>query len=533
MAITLTATTQRADAVRADLLVVPAGPDGPIGAAGGTVRKALGDAITAVSAASGFEGKPGQTLLVSTGGRLPASAVLLVGVGDPAKVTLDGLRRAGATLARSATKVRAVATSLLDAAPKSLAPSAGGQAVAEGVLLGSYKFLDFKSQGAPGALRRVAVLDGRAEVRRGLDRGAAIARAAIWTRDIVNVPSDSKSPAQFAAAARRLLAGTGVTVQVFTEAQIRAQRMGGVLGVAQGSARPPRFLKMTYEPSGRPRGRLALVGKGVVFDTGGISIKPAGGMETMKTDMAGGAAVVGAMSVLKQIGTRTRVVGYVPLVENMPSGTAIRPGDVLRIRNGTTVEVLNTDAEGRLILADALSLAVEDGADAIVDLATLTGACVVALGEKIAGLMGNHDAWSGQVQAAADRAGEAVWPLPLPTEYRRLLDSEVADLANISSGRYGGALTAGIFLQQFVGDRPWVHLDIAGPSRAPSDDGYVVKGGTGFGVRTLIELVTEFAVPEGPVAGADTPAKETAVKKAAAKKAPAKKTPSRTGTRNR
>ena len=537
MAITFTATSQRADTVKADLLVVPAGPDGAIGAAGGIVRKALGDDIGAVSAAAGFEGKPGQTLLVSTGGRFPAAAVLLVGVGDPAKVTLDGLRRAGASLARAATKVRTVATSLLDAAPKAITPSAGAQAVAEGVLLGSYKFLDFKSQGTPSALRRVAVLDGRADVRRSLDRGAAIARAAIWTRDIVNVPSDSKSPAQFAAAARRLLAGTGVTLQVLDEAQIRAQRMGGVLGVAQGSARPPRFLKMTYEPSGRPRGRLALVGKGVVFDTGGISIKPAGGMETMKTDMAGGAAVVGAMSVLGQLGTRTRVVGYVPLVENMPSGTAIRPGDVLRMRSGTTVEVLNTDAEGRLILADALSLAVEDGADAIVDLATLTGACVVALGEKIAGLMGNHESWSGQVQAAADRAGEAVWPLPLPTEYRRSLDSDVADLANISSGRYGGALTAGVFLQQFVGDRPWVHLDIAGPSRAPSDDGYVAKGGTGFGVRTLIELVSEFAVPEGAVTGADAkaakPARKTPAKKTPAKKTPAKKTPARTRTRTR
>ncbi len=288
-------------------------------------------------------------------------------------------------------------------------------------------------------------------------------------------------------------------------------------------------------------GHLALVGKGVVFDSGGLSLKTASGMETMKTDMSGAAAVVAAMSVLRRLGVRNRVTGYVPLVENMPSGNAIRPGDVLRIRNGKTVEVLNTDAEGRLILADALSLAVEDKADAIIDLATLTGACVVALGEKIAGLMGNHDAWGDQVQAAADRAGEPMWALPLPSEYRKMIDSEIADLKNVSSGGYGGALTAGIFLQQFVGDRPWVHLDIAGPARASSDDGYLVKGGTGFGVRTLIELVSEFAVPEGPVTGADRaaakPAKKPAAKKAAkktpAKKTPAKKTPSRTGTRTR
>jgi leucyl aminopeptidase len=290
---------------------------------------------------------------------------------------------------------------------------------------------------------------------------------------------------------------------VLTEGQLRAQRMCGVLGVGQGSARPPRFLKITYEPAGRARGRLALVGKGVVFDSGGLSIKTASGMETMKTDMSGGAAVVATMSLLRRLGVKARVTAYVPLVENMPSGTAIRPGDVLRIRNGKTVEVLNTDAEGRLILADALSWAVDERPDAIVDLATLTGACVVALGEKVAGLMGNHDAWSDQVRAAADRAGEPVWPLPLPTDYRKSLDSEVADLRNISTGGFGGALTAGIFLQQFVADRPWAHLDIAGPARAPSDDGYLVKGGTGFGVRTLVELVTQFEVPEGPVSGAD------------------------------
>jgi len=215
------------------------------------------------------------------------------------------------------------------------------------------------------------------------------------------------------------------------------------------------------------------------------------------------------------------VTAYVPLVENMPSGTAIRPGDVLKFRNGKTVEVLNTDAEGRLILADALALAVDDKVDAIIDLATLTGACVVALGEKIAGLMGNHDAWSDQVRAAADRAGESVWPLPLPAEYRKMLDSEVADLKNVSSGGYGGALTAGIFLQQFVGDRPWVHLDIAGPSRAPSDDGYLTKGGTGFGVRTLVELVDGFTVPEGAVSGA---AKKPATRRPSATRAAAKKT---------
>ena len=222
-------------------------------------------------------------------------------------------------------------------------------------------------------------------------------------------------------------------------------------------------------------------------------------METMKTDMSGAAAVIGAMSVLRGAGVQTKVIAFVPTTENMPGGRAIKPGDVLKIRNGKTVEVLNTDAEGRLILADGLSLAVEEKPDAVIDLATLTGACIVALGMKIAGLMGNDDSWIGQVRDAADRAGESMWPLPLPEEYRKDLDSEIADLKNITGNRYGGALTAGLFLAEFAGDIPWVHLDIAGPARAPSDDGYIGKGGTGFGVRTLVEVLSTF---EKPKAGA-------------------------------
>jgi leucyl aminopeptidase len=282
-------------------------------------------------------------------------------------------------------------------------------------------------------------------------------------------------------------------VKVLGVAELEAQKLGGVLGVGQGSQQTPRFVRMTYNPSGA-RGSLALVGKGVVFDSGGLSLKPAGGMETMKTDMSGGAAVIATMSVLEELGVRAKVTGYVPMVENMPSGQAIRPGDVLRIRNGKTVEVLNTDAEGRLILADALSLAAEDEPDAIVDAATLTGACMVALGEKVAGLMGNRDSWCDQVRAAADRAGEPVWPLPLPKQYRKQIDSEIADIKNIG-GSYGGALTAGLFLEEFVDGVPWVHLDIAGPARANADDGELVKGGTGFGVRTLVEVASSFKKP--------------------------------------
>jgi leucyl aminopeptidase len=270
--------------------------------------------------------------------------------------------------------------------------------------------------------------------------------------------------------------------------------MGGLLGVGAGSERPPRFLRLAYEPRGA-KVTLALVGKGVVFDSGGLSIKTAGGMETMKTDMSGAAAVIAAMSALRDLDVNTRVLGYVPLVENMPSGNAMRPGDVLRMRNGKTVEVLNTDAEGRLILADALSLASEEKPDAIIDIATLTGAVTVALGEKIAGLMGTDDGWSEQVRAAADRVGERAWPLPLPDDYRKLLDSEVADLRNIGTGGGAGSITAGLFLREFVDGAPWVHLDVAGTARAGADDGYVSRGGTGYGVRTFIELASTFKKP--------------------------------------
>ena len=270
--------------------------------------------------------------------------------------------------------------------------------------------------------------------------------------------------------------------------------------MAQGSAEPPRLLRLVYDPPGA-KGTIALVGKGITFDSGGLSIKTAEGMTTMKTDMSGAAAVIAAMSVLPALAAKARVIGVVPTTENMPSGTAIKPGDVLKIRNGKTVEVLNTDAEGRLVLADGLSLAVEDGVDAIVDVATLTGACVVALGPKIAGLMGNDDGWIEQVEAAAGRAGEGVWRLPLPRDYRKDIESEVADIKNVG-GRSAGALTAGLFLREFVGDRPWAHLDIAGPARSESDDGYTSRGGTGVGVRTLVEVVSRFRKPGKAARGA-------------------------------
>jgi leucyl aminopeptidase len=270
--------------------------------------------------------------------------------------------------------------------------------------------------------------------------------------------------------------------------------LGGLIGVNKGSHHPPRLVVLAYEPPS-PKGTLALVGKGITFDSGGLSMKPPDGMMTMKDDMAGAAAVLGAFSAMAAVGVKSRVIGFMPLTDNMVSGDATRPGDVLRIRNGTTVEVLNTDAEGRLILADALCLAVEEGPDAIVDLATLTGAVDIALGPAYAGMLGNHDGWLDQVRSASVRAGEGLWPLPLPDDYRRHLESEIADLRNISKVRSAGTLTAGLFLSNFVGDVPWAHLDIAAAAWSGETRGADAAGGTGFGVRTLLELARTFKRP--------------------------------------
>ena len=369
------------------------------------------------------------------------------------------------------------------------------------MILGGYRYTAFKSSadssdgsnGTPKLARVDVVGSTSAAAKDALARGAAIAAGVCVARDLSNEPGGSLTAPVFAQRAEAVAREAGLESRVWTEAEIRKERLGGLLGVNRGSANPPRYVELVYEPEGDPAATLAFVGKGITFDAGGLSIKTAQGMMAMKMDMCGAAAIIGAMSVLPSLGAPVRVKGYLPMTDNMLGGDATRPGDVLTIRNGKTIEVLNTDAEGRLILADALSLACEDEPDAIVDLATLTGACMVALGPSIAGLMGNDDTFIGEVRAAAERVGERVWPLPLPGDYTKQFDSNVADMKNIG-GNYGGALTAGLILQQFVADGiPWVHLDIAGPARAESDDGEISKGGTGFGVRTLVELASSYA----------------------------------------
>jgi len=439
----------------------------------------------------GFEGRPGEALAVPAG----RGTWIALGMGDPDKVTAETLRRAAAAFVRSAWRDTKGATTLLSAAPPELDAGLAAQAVAEGAALAAYKFSRYKADPRTSKLESIAVVGTGDAARHGLDRGARVAAGVALARDLVNEPAAAMTPRRLAEIATEVAEAEGLSVTVLDEVAIAAERLGGLAGVALGSDEPARLIELVYDPPNGADASIALVGKGITFDSGGLSIKTAEGMETMKTDKSGAAAVLGAMSVIAALAPPVRVVAIMPVTENMPGGAALKPGDVLTARNGKTIEVLNTDAEGRLVLADGLSLAVEAGVDAIIDVATLTGACVVALGRKIAGLMGNHAGWIDQVGQAAARAGEDVWPLPLPEDYRKLIDSDVADIKNISGGRYAGALTAGLFLREFVGDVPWAHLDIAGPARSDEDEGYLQKGGTGFGVRTLVEAVMSFRKP--------------------------------------
>lgn len=425
---------------------------------------------------------------------LAAATLVLTGLGD---APVDASTPAGAELLRraagAATRELAGVESVALALP---APDADAvAAVAEGALLGAYGFARYHAGDAPVA--RVQVVTPRArdkQVKAALARAEVLAAAVHGTRDLVNTAPNDLYPAAFADAAKAAAKEAGVRglkVTVLDEKALAAGGYGGLVGVGQGSARPPRLVKVAYSP-GKASAHVALVGKGITFDSGGISIKPAAGMEAMKSDMAGAAAVLHTVVAAARLGLPVAVTGWLCLAENMPSGTAQRPSDVLTIRGGKTVEVLNTDAEGRLVLADGLVAAIEEKPDLVVDIATLTGAQVVALGHRVSAVMGTDDARAAVVDAAHD-AGEQFWPMPLPADLRAGLKSKVADLANIGD-RFGGMLTAGIFLQEFVGTTPWAHLDVAGPAfNERSAFGYTPVGGTGVGVRTLLRLLEQRA----------------------------------------
>jgi leucyl aminopeptidase len=450
-----------------------------------------------VLAAQGFTGSVGQLALVPLG---DTATTALVGVGPAEEVGPDALRRAAGVAVRAGRRVPSLGLRLLDAVPADATPAQRARcarAVAEGARLGAYAFKEWRSEPPDDALELVVITArGGAKVVAAVEEGVAVAEAQCLARDLVNTPGGALTPEVLAEVAVEIGEREGFEVTVLGYDEIVAAGMGGLLGVNRGSEQEPRFVELRYEPE-KPRGTLALVGKGITFDSGGLSLKTGEGMMTMKMDMGGAAAVLGAFSALRAVGPRCRVLGFLPITDNMTGGDATRPGDVLTMHNGTTVEVLNTDAEGRLILADALCLASEAEPDAIIDLATLTGAVEIALGSRIAGLLANDDAWAGQVSAAAELAGERVWPLPLPPDYRPRLDSDVADLRNIPKGKGGGTITAALFLAEFVADDiPWAHLDIAGTAWwGEGDDGDWTSGATGYGVRTLLELARTFTPP--------------------------------------
>ncbi len=469
---------------KADAVVYPVFAEGAVPRSLGMSRAHL--------AKVGFDAKPGQTHSVVTASGVVAIAL---GMGSRASVSANGVRDAAANAARAAARCAhvAIVTNDLDA----VEGRQFGQAVAEGVVLASYRFVahrsnvDIATQPAIALVSVVVPAERLAAIAGGLERGAAIANAVTKARDLINTSPAQMTATEFANRAAELAKAAKLAVTVHETDALSDMRLGGIVSVNRGSSEPARLVRLEYNPRNAKR-TIALVGKGVMYDSGGISLKPSDASHaSMKMDMSGAAAVLAAMTVLPVIKAKVRVIAYLCCVENMPSGSALRMGEVITIRNGKTVEIHNTDAEGRLILADGLSLAVEDGVDAIVDIATLTGACMAALGQKYAGLLSNHDGLAAQVLAAATRADEPMWRLPLVPEYRKLLDSEVADMKNIG-GPYGGAITAALFLQEFVGTTPWAHIDMAGPMRVDSDDKWLTRGGTAYGARTFVEFVDRF-----------------------------------------
>jgi leucyl aminopeptidase len=476
------------DKSSADLLAFPVPEGAGVGGAVARIDRALGRRLSERVRDCDFKGKRGEVLLHPVPPEtLPSRCVLLVGMGRDARAGGEAWRRYGAVVRAEARRQGAGTVACV------VGPGRGtAAAVAEGFLLAGYRFDRYKSDtGKRREPEDIALLTarGRPGAARDLERAEIVAREVCRVRDIVNEPARVKTPTYLAEVATAVGRECGLRVEVWRGRRLETQKLVGLLAVAQGSREPPRFIVLRYRPAGRPRKRVALVGKGLTFDSGGLSLKPAKSMETMKLDVAGGATVIGTMAAIGRLRPRVEVTGYVPATENLPGGGAQKPGDVLKYMNGKTVEVLNTDAEGRLILADALAIASRNKPDMIIDLATLTGACMVALGTQVAGIMGNDPGLIRALMAAGRTAGEQLWELPLVADYRDEIKSAVADVKNVG-GQYAGTITAGLFLQEFVDEVPWAHLDIAGPAFVEKDLAYAPRGGTGFGLRTLVTFLT-------------------------------------------
>ncbi|WP_338485432.1 leucyl aminopeptidase [Streptomyces sp. SCSIO 75703] len=496
----LTLSTAAVPGLRADAIVigVAKGANGPLVAPGAeAVDSAYDGGLAGVLETLGASGAEGEVTKVPAPSGFKAPLVVAVGLGsepeDGEGWDAEALRQAAGSAARALAGSKKAAFAL------PLTEAADTGAVAEGVLLGAYSFDAYKDRGGDargkkkgkGPLAEAALLGAKPRDnahRAAVERATAVAEELNRARDLINTPPNDLDPEAFAAIAQAAAKEHGIKVQVLDEKALAKGGYGGILGVGAGSAAGPRLVKLSYTPSGATK-TLAFVGKGITYDSGGISLKPAGHNETMKCDMSGAAAVFAAVVAAARLGLGVNVTGWLALAENMPSGSATRPGDVLRMYSGKTVEVLNTDAEGRLVLADALWAASEEEPDAIVDVATLTGAMMLALGNRTYGIMANDDAFRAAVHEAAEEVGEPAWPMPLPEHLRKGMDSPTADIANMGE-RMGGGLVAGLFLREFVGEGiAWAHLDIAGPAfNEGGPFGYTPKGGTGSAVRTLVRL---------------------------------------------
>ncbi|MFF3780383.1 leucyl aminopeptidase [Streptomyces sp. NPDC001933] len=506
----LTLSTAGAATLRADALVVGVakGVKGPVLAPGSeAVDKAFDGKLATVLEALGAAGAEGEVTKLPAPDGLKVPVVIAVGLGSVPKkdeaYDSEALRRAAGSAARALSGSKKAGFAL----PVESAEDAG--AIAEGALLGAYAFTAYQGgenklapkgkkngNGAKLPLGEVALLGAKPRdkaFKAAAERAVAVAEEINRSRDLINTPPNDLYPESFAAVATAAGKEHGIKVQVLDEKALVKGGFGGLLGVGQGSTHGPRLVKLAYTHP-KAEKTLALVGKGITYDSGGISLKPAGHNETMKCDMSGAAAVFAAVVAASRLGLQVNVTGWLALAENMPSGNATRPGDVLRMYSGKTVEVLNTDAEGRLVLADALTRASEENPDAIVDVATLTGAMVLALGNRTFGIMANDDAFRTSIHEIAEEVGEASWPMPLPADLRKGMDSPTADIANMGE-RMGGGLVAGLFLQEFVGEGiAWAHLDIAGPAfHEGAPYGYTPKGGTGSAVRTLVRLAERTA----------------------------------------
>ena len=471
------------------------------GGATGAVDKALDGVIRRLIEDGEITGKQGELTLLHTMGKIGPARVVVAGLGAQEDFDTDVARRVSSEAMRylRGRGVCEAVTIAHGAGIGGLSPEEAGRAIAEGAMLGLYRFDRYHTNGdgADGELAGLTIAErdpDRADaIRSGVAQGCAMAEATLIARDMVNEPANVMTPTSMAETARQVAEENGLGFEVLDNADMKEMGMGAFMGVAQGSDEPAKLITLTYEGDPDNSGNnLGLIGKGITFDTGGISIKPAAGMEAMKGDMAGGASVIAAMQIIAQLKPRINVTGMVAATENMPGGSAQRPGDVVRAMNGKTIEVINTDAEGRLVLADALCLARERGITRLVDVATLTGAMVTTLGKACTGVMGNDDDLIGNVINAGKQTGEKFWQLPMFDEYKELIRSDVADMKN-SGGRQAGSISAAFLLKEFVDGAAWAHLDIAGTSTSERASGYLVKGATGAPARTLAQLAVNLA----------------------------------------